>query len=399
MPRKQPELGTKSPFRLRLGIDIDRFRGVNKESDPGAIQDTEFQELRNVRLLPSGAVAARKGQEALNTSAVTGCVTGIFDDEDVIGTNKLYYTQISGGTDLLRTINTHDTIASLHSGDELNSEYRRCLADFDGVLISSKEDSDDLYSVNPSTGAYTHIADLSGDNFTADFAHFDGQLWIVVEAGLSDKVYSWDGTNITLDDSLDGPVGTFGARIASYKPYGGTADLFYSSDHSVRKRNGGSWDAVALPGGLTAFEAGDMVPYAGKLYLLGLDNTGSNAAAILAYNGSAISLVNSPTGGRWVMSAAEFNGFLYYAWIREADDDMMIGRYDGMFWDDDYKNLTDDIASTNNASAYRMVYWRDDLYICSSAGLLRSPGLDVSGTWTRLDSTATGDAHRFDTAA
>lgn len=79
MPKGSPkELGARTPFSLRAGIDVPRFGGINKQRDPGAIGDEEFQELINVDWKETKLVN-RAGLTKLHSTALDGEVRGLFD--------------------------------------------------------------------------------------------------------------------------------------------------------------------------------------------------------------------------------------------------------------------------------------------------------------------------------
>lgn len=81
MPRREPlAQGYRLPYEARTGLgSFPPLRGVDKESDPGAIDDNEFAYLENVRINPDGIVESRGGQSPIHTVALSGAVEGIFD--------------------------------------------------------------------------------------------------------------------------------------------------------------------------------------------------------------------------------------------------------------------------------------------------------------------------------
>lgn len=82
MPQPEnQELGIRSTLSLRVGIAPERFRGMDRESDPGALSVEDFYLLENVRL-NGGAILCRPGLVSEIDDALDGCVIGIWDDRN-----------------------------------------------------------------------------------------------------------------------------------------------------------------------------------------------------------------------------------------------------------------------------------------------------------------------------
>jgi hypothetical protein len=60
-----PEKGTTGIKSIRVGIDVGTFEGTNKQQDPGAIKDAQFQDSQNVRI-SGGRVIPRGGLSQVN---------------------------------------------------------------------------------------------------------------------------------------------------------------------------------------------------------------------------------------------------------------------------------------------------------------------------------------------
>ena len=78
--KKGQELGTKSPWKMRAGIDLAGFTGINRQKHPGAMFDSEVYDAINVRIV-GGRLDNRWGQEKMSSTPLATCVLGIFDDE------------------------------------------------------------------------------------------------------------------------------------------------------------------------------------------------------------------------------------------------------------------------------------------------------------------------------
>lgn len=63
-------------FRLRVGVDVPEFQGMNTEREPSSVPQAQFQELVNVRH-DGGKIVNRKGLAKVNSGgAITGTPTG-----------------------------------------------------------------------------------------------------------------------------------------------------------------------------------------------------------------------------------------------------------------------------------------------------------------------------------
>ena len=83
MPKpRDTEAGVRNTQSFRVGIDMPRFRGMNRNADAGAISNEEFWTLVNIRLSGDGPITSRPGLEPVLDSALDGCVVGIFDDRN-----------------------------------------------------------------------------------------------------------------------------------------------------------------------------------------------------------------------------------------------------------------------------------------------------------------------------
>lgn len=88
--RDGQEEGIRSPFTLRVGLDVPKFRGENRQNDPASIGDEQFQNLINVRL-DGTAIRPRPGLASLLTTPMSNCIVGIFDDENPTSGTALYF--------------------------------------------------------------------------------------------------------------------------------------------------------------------------------------------------------------------------------------------------------------------------------------------------------------------
>ena len=89
MPIRGTERGVKTPIRLRVGVDVPRFTGVNTQYDPAAIADHELQLFENGRWSGSDLIA-RSGLEKVINTPLSGCVDGIYDDREPASSGLLW---------------------------------------------------------------------------------------------------------------------------------------------------------------------------------------------------------------------------------------------------------------------------------------------------------------------
>jgi hypothetical protein len=63
-------------IRVRVGVDVNEFQGMNTEREPASLPVTQFVELVNVRH-DGGKLVNRKGLTKVNSGgAITGTPTG-----------------------------------------------------------------------------------------------------------------------------------------------------------------------------------------------------------------------------------------------------------------------------------------------------------------------------------
>lgn len=78
--RNAREQGFRNSYEARTGVGgFPPLRGMDKESDPGAIPDNEFAEVVNMRINLDGILQSRGGQGKVYDVALTGKIEGIFE--------------------------------------------------------------------------------------------------------------------------------------------------------------------------------------------------------------------------------------------------------------------------------------------------------------------------------
>lgn len=118
---KGEEQGTKTPVDLRIGIDIDGFKGVHTNRDPGAIARNALQRARNVRL-DEGMPVPRGGQEKILATPIGSAWDGLCDVGGGAndGTQRLY---VSGILPLAPFVADAWYVQNLPVGDQSNGSF------------------------------------------------------------------------------------------------------------------------------------------------------------------------------------------------------------------------------------------------------------------------------------
>lgn len=350
---KGHERGIRNPFSVRVGIDLDRFRGTNTQGDPGAIRDDQFQALENVSH-DGTRWGSRDGQSKVNSAvAMTGCVYGMWDDDDGIGFGG-GAVRVYGGPDANGFVYAYDSELTTQSQQfKLNPLETTCNAildiheEFAAVRLgaTAEDESADesratrliiggtagrVYEWVPSsppegktlldTATYPkHILTIPGLTGGTIFslAWWEGVLYILADHGTSCVVYSYDGEGLTLEDTVasvsDGILGVYqGEIVAAY---------VYSGANAIRVRSAaGAWSSLSFPGGIGNWKTGAATEYGTKFYILG--SVGGNSAYVLSYDGSALVIAKELAGTGLVpskgVSMTVFNGELVYLW-QEGD--------------------------------------------------------------------------------
>lgn len=401
MAKQQPELGRKSPIRLRLGVDIDTFRGVNKENDPGAIHDTEFQDLVNARVLANGKVVGRGGQERIITDPMDGCVVDIVDDDPPYepSASRLYY-DVPGNLSHSRSVWGADSL-DVHNfiGEvDMLEEYSRRFASYGGQLLVSRASTRAMESVNLETGETT-VEFQELDDFIRAFAYFDfgdpeegDKLIVAISDDATDKVKQWGGGGSVTEigSGINGPDLLMPRLCTSENVHD---DLFYANTDRLKRYNAGAWTNIALPGGLTKWQTRDLVDGGSlnRVFLCGYDDLATDVGKILSYDGATATVARTIANCTVVSAGAMLGSIFHYAWTHSGTGQVNIGRYDGSTWNDTYKNLTGDFAGIAGP-VYRLYVFNSNLHAglggSGTHKLLRSHSGSVSGTWRSVHTDA-----------
>lgn len=436
---KGPELGVRSPLSLRVGHEIAKFRGTNTHGDPGSISPDQFQALENVSF-DGIKWGSRDGVSKVNSAAaMTGCVYGMWDDDDGLGFGggavRLYGSAPDFGDPIyafdseLSTpgqqfkqnpleesakppmLDVHEEFAAVRLGPVIEDEGAQEQTE-KRFFIGGRAGR--VYEFVPTvlpegktlldTAAYPkHILTIpglaSGDDILS-FAWWEGVLYILTEDGSDCLVYSYDGETLALELTIssggNGVLGVWNGEILAAC----NGSLLYSRDVT------GTWSQLTVPSGkmntpyqITEFEA--------NAYIAAQTNT--SRPVILKYDGTTVTAehepanITNPWGGGMLatgacVALAVFNGLLDFLYYMEASEEQTkvaaIGTFDDSTWTDVVKTFPGPNDDSEN-SPEGMVVSKGTLVIMLNVepgsgdkerSLQAAPGTSIAGTWTTLDS-------------
>lgn len=272
---------------------------------------------------------------------------------------------------------------TLNAAVDSGSIGRDCFFRFQGELYGYSYSSLRLYRITSPglagviassavpvlvTGAIVNSADELCD-----------RLWMgTLAAG---TVYSWDGKYLGTDATA---LGTGPLIMATYHE----SILAFGTNYCKKRAVNGTWETVAMPGGLTSFVPRCKAVYMDNLYVGGYDNGATYPGIILRYNGSSLAIARTLVSGNTNPSYAGvtalhvFNGSLYYGYQQLGSGRVCkLGRFDNSSWTDTEKNFSPNVDLAIGA----MDDYRGSLVVgFSNADLYESPGTTTTGTYTLL---------------
>jgi hypothetical protein len=358
---KNQELGTKSPFQLRGGINFPNWNGINKQNDQGAIRDTQFRDAINVRIA-GNEISARGGQEDAFDSTLDGCVYGMIDVE---GEEGIYYTpvndgflyQILGGTQTTLIDPTTAPIDLIAGSIYDDTAPRRNLFPLRGEIYVSGLDDDTLtegfYKLSlQDNGTATltleqPLEDICSMTIIQEFG--EDVAYVGTTGG---DIYRWDTTSFVLDGT---GIGT--NRLIMFTYFG---NVYAAHSGGVSRRNSsGDWStSFAYPGGAPAgFFPVAATEFKNVAIIYGNGAGPGFSASALSFNGTTITV--SETDGTSGADVAVWNGNLYVDHLSAADDDTTeIRQFDGSSWT---SFVTQEADTTSRVGAMLVIggdlYW------------------------------------------
>lgn len=425
--RNEKEQGFRTPIDLRLGINFSRFGGTDTERDPAAIADARFQSLINA-LLGSGPVKNRGGQSKSNTASV-GAIDHICDASDIgypyEGVNldplSLGLSLSAGGgrvwdVDASGTVTVNRTFAGSVQLDFFAKDGTDKLVLLSPTVVGTG--AADVKKVSDGT-VLVNIANIGRD---ADLHWFYREAdlyvaWYDRAANLA-KISRWDGATLSLEFSQS-PGGAGSADklhlvpasrstvvLAAFAPEFAAGGYI---NNNVKKRTGvATWVDLAIPT-VTRFSAFDAVlnPADNRLYWIGGDDTSLDGVnrqfRVISTDGTTVTLdrtvaaLSSAGVSIGLLAADAANLYFLRGKGALSITDLKIGKYDGATWTDTVKDLAADMSlATAGVTVVGFAAGAKNFYVLikNSSGepqLWASPGLDITGTWTKV-AAATGES-------
>lgn len=303
---KGPIQGNRSPYSLRTGIDTPEFHGINKQKDPAAIDENQFQSATNIRLR-GGRIWARGGQSKFNGAAMTSsCVLGIFDF--ITGAQNMLIAPSAGGTPLFYNSNymrqpTNPATYPLPAGTfsyTVTTTFpglfpsgltptgstlaRRVFAKYRGAIIAYSSDGalyrltvdkesltypslpDDLAAMGTVTLISERLfkpSDSYANCVPNTYCEWRQKLWMASRDG---HVYSWDGNVFVRDTTVALNGGKADGVVFQL-----FEDIYCAVNGGLYKRDSGTWTSVSLPGTLTDFYPRAAAVWQNNAYIIGGD--------------------------------------------------------------------------------------------------------------------------------
>jgi len=400
------EAGIRSPFSNLVGIDVAKFRGTNRQSDPGALSDDQFWLLQNCRIDGTG-VKNRPGLSAIFTNDMSSCVYGIWDDRNPPDDgNTVFSASREGYSPQLWTANADASGATCFPG---------LAATFNGqrVVVSDNKNG---YSFSYTTTAgvptfdaaviFTFASALTGT--VRSFVEWDSALWFVYSDALfpsTVEIWKWTGgTTASLDKTftVTDRFGTLG--VSDSDLYITLSGDFPALPQTIRKRDDGAWtslDMTAVFAAYSNWRGCGFTGYSRPPYLYFSGNGGptqpNNLIVILKVLGTTVT-VASDTIGSWAADTVtteiiELGGLLYFVGPTTPGagiDSLSLYQLSGANAATAVANLTAQtevvIGSQDGAVMVQILPFRNQIYI--DAGSLIVADIADPTTWALAASSA-----------
>lgn len=283
---KNQELGTRSPYRQRMGIDIPTFRGVNKEADPGAIDNSQWQHAYNARIA-AGGIVSRGGQEAALDSAVDGCIYGMIDVNGQAGfvftnTKTLIWSDVAGVEPLDFD---YDFTPDLTIAQGLvKFQDRNFVATSSGLAQFS-------FSNNVENSLLQMVVQepfFIGSSYNSYCIRNEGGTEVMYIGTTAGAIWRYDGNVLTREATGIGS----GPLVMIY----GLGEVYAASNGSFVARGTGSWTTSYAVGDPTFTPIAGGGEYKNTILVPGnIESGGDEYAYVYSFNGSALSSIYDAT--------------------------------------------------------------------------------------------------------
>lgn len=375
------------------------WRGMNTESDPGALQPNELQLGRDIRLV-GGHIEGRPG---LSLIADLGDLDNLAQNGvhwmDEFGVTNPYtrlwliaegcFGFAAGtGAQIIRLDTLSNPKVQVYANFSSETSYSTPLASYgDRLMAGNGNLLQEIFQITPPYGVTVAsimpsppqilIHDFTGYIIRC-MVEFDGQLMIGLE-NLSNpalsKIVSWDGSSFSDDlTGIDPPL-AFG-RWHDKLIVG-----FSSATAAIKYRDmgdsPGTWTNVALAGFGCSTSQNAIVEDIDGTYIA------DGISKIFKFNGTVLSLVRTVGSCASLRTLCMHDNILHYGWNSTVTFASHLGRRDvdssSLEYVDDYKNLTTDVAGFKNLVS--MESYRSQI-VCAGYGaqIIATAPNDVKGT-------------------
>lgn len=336
---RDKELGVRSPLKLRAGIDFPTWEGVNRQNDPGAIRDTQFQTAVNVRI-NGNEVISRGGQTRAFNSGVTGCIYGMIDvDNEDVGIfvwdqfgNSLSPTK---GLFLYKPLaDDYTNLIESPSPLDMSLDPIRNVIPFQGKLYIFGQDPVSLVTgiwevALDETSKWTIAQELPDFNSFAirqEVTTGGANEAMYIGTKSSNTIYRWDGVTLTTEAT---GVGSGALIMFTFR-----GEVYAAAVNTLKSRGTGSWStSYSMPVGITSFTPDRGVEYVNQAFLCGRDTTGGSEQRVLSFDGNTltISLSVQNAGGGIFCELAVGGGKAWFAVVTDsgATRQVLLKEYDG----------------------------------------------------------------------
>lgn len=355
------EKGVQQILKRRCGIDFSTWKGVNKENDPGAIDDAEWQLAENVRI-DGNDVSSRGGQSKAYDEAAVGCIYGMIDIDKSIGfyTNDsladanafIYVFDPDSDTysQVVDNPNASEVEIDLAVGSGVTGFFSTCREanlSFRGNLYTFGEEAslatgDGFYLItppqDPTSGQDASLTRIFG------VAERVSSYCLTTEIGVGTdgtavvgeilyfgtitggKIYRWDGTTLTEEAS---GIGSERIIMGTYRN-----EPFAAATDTVVSRNDGAWDTSYAVPVASPWNPVAMKEYVNDLFIAGVDDNSETASnAVLRLDGSTQTLSVSFSSGQRCSDLEVWDGTLMLGYV---DNTLLnspaLEQWDGSSW-------------------------------------------------------------------
>lgn len=413
MPLRSNQTGNRRPFRARVGLDFEEWLGIRKEGDPSSNKPNQPRHLVNARLV-SGEIECRGGQSLITSSALDGCITGIFAPEFQF--EDIPRTLFHGGTNT-GIASGRGVIWKWSHGDSTLTYYDTGLsAVIDDIAVYDSNTIFGTVRIGGDTRLYEFKLEPStdnGDSRAVASATLRGSITsgtvesssccllgtdVYVAHGTAvdtdAKVYKWNGATFSSVDSpgiahelLIRPTHASGLLVLR------ASNIPGSDSNNVRvMTSAGSWSSITAQNNYRAF---DVEIFGGATWIGGQTSADTHTVSLMLFDGSAYTTALELSAGAVSPETVERDLKLTLAVAQQkiwfirgrsnGSTQALLGNYDGTTFDEDFLSFTTTGQTVNFTEAHGLALVDDSLVAIVDIGgihnIISSPGSDLDGVW------------------